>query len=114
MSQVSDSVRAFLEAHVPSIPHLELLLLLWRERRAFAAEEIARRIYVSPARARLLVEHFLEAGMLVGDGAEAGFRMRLADAELLPLLEQLDRTYARHVRAVAEIVHGGAQVRSSL
>ena len=114
MSPVSDDVRIFLLDNIPTIPHLELLLILWRERRAFAAEEIANRLYVSPAVADALAQHLCANNLVVRDEAGNGFRLRHGDPELRHMLDRLDRIYARHVRAIAEVVHGTGQVKSSL
>ena len=110
MSQVSEAVRRFLLSHVPSIPHLELLLLLWRERREFGVEEISRRLYVAPAVALSLALDLRESELL--SDADSGFRVRGEDGSLRLLLEDLDVTYARQVRAVAEIVHGSKHSRT--
>ena len=114
MSPVSDDVRRFLLANVSSIPHLELLLLLWRERRSFGTEEIARRLYVPPAMATELAESLCANGQILRDEAGDGFHLREGDPELRHMLDRIDRLYARHVRAVAEVVHGTDQVKSSL
>ena len=106
---VPDGVRRFLLASIPSIPHLELLLLLWRERRDMTVQEIARRLYVEPPFAMSLVEELRDADLVVDGAADASFCLWDGDEDLLQLFSQLDRTYSRHVRAVADIVHGKAQ-----
>ena len=109
MSNVPEPVRRFLLTSIPSIPHLELLLLLWRERREVAVQELARRLYVEPLFAVSLVQDLLDADLVVPGAAENSWRLWDGDEALLDLFSQLDRTYSRHVRDVAGIVHGKAE-----
>jgi hypothetical protein len=106
MDPIPDAVRRFVLTSLPSVPHLETLLLLWREQdRAFAVEEIAGRLYVSTSVARTLANELTQAELLSAVDGGARFRARTEPAELRTLLDELDRTYARHVRAVAELIH---------
>lgn len=106
MDLIPDSVRRFVLTSIPSVPHLETLMLLWREQeRAFPVEEIAGRLYVSVGVAKGLAEDLVQAELLASAGGGTRFRARIEPAELRTLLDELDRTYARHVRAVAELIH---------
>ena len=106
MDLISDSVRRFLLTNIPSVPHLETLMLLWREQeRAFLVDEIASRLYVSVDVAKALVEDLSKADLLGGDEDESRYRVRTEPPELRALLHELDRTYSRQVRAVAELIH---------
>jgi hypothetical protein len=106
MDPIPDSVRRFVLTSIPSVPHLETLLLLWREQeRAFAVEEIASRLYVNTSVARSLADELTQAELLASEEGGARYRARTEPAELRMLLEELDRTYARQVRAVAELIH---------
>jgi hypothetical protein len=106
MERIPDSVRRFLLTSIPSVPHLETLMLLWREQgRAFPIHEIAGRLYVSPEVAKALAEQLTQAELLDSEDSGARYRVRTGPAELLLLLDEVDRTYARHVRAVAELIH---------
>jgi hypothetical protein len=106
MSNVPEPVRRFLLTSIPSIPHLELLLLLWRERREVDVNELARRLYVEPLFAMSLVQDLRDADLVVPGTAEQSWRLWDGDEALVQLVSQLDRTYSRYVRAVADIVHG--------
>ena len=106
MDVIPDSVRRFLFSNIPSVPHLETLMLLWREQeRAFLVDEIASRLYVSVDVAKALVEDLSKAELLGEDGDESRYRVRTEPPELRALLQELDRTYSRQVRAVAELIH---------
>ncbi len=107
MDPIPDSVRRFVLTSIPSVPHLETLMLLWREQgRAFSVDEIAGRLYLSAGAAKALADELVQAELLESDDGGARFRARTEPAELRGLLEELDRTYARQVRAVAELIHG--------
>jgi predicted transcriptional regulator len=105
MDRIPDSVRRFLLTSIPSVPHLEALMLLWREHRAFPVDEIASRLYVSIAVAEALVEELTQAELLSSEDDGAHYRVRTDPPELQALLSDLDQTYARQVRAVAELIH---------
>jgi DNA-binding MarR family transcriptional regulator len=106
MDPIPDAVRRFVLTSIPSVPHLETLMLLWREQeRAFPVEEIASRLYVSAGVAKGLADELVQAELLASEEAGARYRARTEPAELKVLLEELDRTYARQVRAVAELIH---------
>ena len=106
MDPIPDSVRRFVLTSIPSVPHLETLMLLWREQeRAFPVEEIASRLYVGVGVAKGLVDELLQAELIASGDGGTRFRARTDPAELRVLLDELDRTYARQVRAVAELIH---------
>ena len=107
MDPIPDSVRRFVLTSIPSVPHLETLMLLWREQeRAFPVEEIASRLYVNIGVAKALTDELVRAELLASEDAGARYRARTEPAELKTLLDELDRTYARQVRAVAELING--------
>jgi hypothetical protein len=69
---------------------------------------------VNASVARGLAEELAKAELLQTDPAGAGYRVRTDPAQLVTLLDELDRTYARQVRAVAELIHSnvGRKARS--
>lgn len=81
-------------------------MLLWREpERAFPVDEIASRLYVSVSVAKGLADELIQAELIASDDGGPRFCARTEPAELRALLDELDRTYARQVRAVAELIH---------
>ena len=114
MDPIPDRVRRFVLTSIPSVPHLETLMLLWREQeRAFPVEEIASRLYVSVNVARALTEELTQAELLASEPDGVHYRVRTEPAQLRELLDELDRTYARHVRAVAELIHSNLGRKAS-
>ncbi len=104
MELIPDAVQRFLFTSIPSVPHLETLMLLWREQeRTFTVDDIASRLYVSVDAARALADDLTRADLLCSE--ESGYRLNTDPPELRALLQELDRTYSRQVRAVAELIH---------
>lgn len=103
-SHIPDDVRRFLLGAIASVPHLETLLLLrsdsalpWR------ADRLARRLYIDEAGAARLLEDLSLAGLL--QPSDQGYAFRPRDPSLVPLVARVDEVYARHVVAVAELIH---------
>ena len=106
MDAIPDPVRRFLLTSIPSVPHLETLMLLWREpERAFKADDIASRLYVSASVAAALADDLSHAELLAVEEDGASYRARQHPVELRELLDQVDRTYARQVKAVSQLLH---------
>jgi hypothetical protein len=110
---IPEAVSRFLLAYVPSVPHLEALLLIRRSvDRAWSADRIAASLYIDADAATHCLDDLVRHGLLVADDAPRRYRVRNTSPELSSLLEELDRGYARRVRDVAELIHSaGAQNR---
>jgi len=107
VSHIPDGVRRFLLAAIPSVPHLEALLLLHAapdERWDTAA--LARRLYVDPTTAARLVEDLAARDLVVSDAE--GCRFSPASPLLTEVVDQLASVYARHVVEVAELIHSSS------
>lgn len=109
---ISDDVRRFVLASVPSVPYLEALLLL----RAGAHSDwnpgdIARRLYVTPASGEELLALLAESGLAVR--AEGGRSWRWnAAADMAPIVDELARIYAENVVGVTELIHSRQERRA--
>jgi DNA-binding MarR family transcriptional regulator len=103
---IPEGVRRFVLTSVPSVPHLETLLLLWRSPGVvWTVEQIAARLYVQPANARAIAEDLARADLIEPGGDDAGFRSRHADAALASLLAEVEVAYSRQLRAITELIH---------
>jgi hypothetical protein len=104
-----DEVHQFLLECVPTVPHLETLLLLWRDpRRAWRTEVIAARLYVTPDTARLLLDELRDAGLLEEDDGPGLYRLRL-ESSRIRVLSLLEDAHARRLREVTTIIHANAR-----
>lgn len=106
---ISDAVRRFVLTSLPTVPHLETLLLLWREPGAgWSAEQIAARLYVTPGVAEALADELCAAELLQCSGEPRRYRSRAEQPELTGLIEEVELTYRTHLRAVTALIHSRA------
>jgi len=103
-SNLSEEVRRFLLGAIPSVPHLEALLLLHADPgRAWDAAGIAGRLYLDAGRAGQLLADLADAGLACANADT--FRFAPADASLAEVVDAVARTYGRHLVEVAELIH---------
>jgi hypothetical protein len=106
-SHIPDDVRRFLLGAIPSVPHLEALLLVRAEAaEPWTAARLARRLYIDEAGAGRLLHDLGEAGLL--RKAVHGYRFDPADPQLATVVAELDAIYARRVVEVAELIHSSS------
>ena len=106
----SDAVRRFVLTSIPSVPHIETLLLLWRDSdREWTTEEIARRLFVPPERAQSVIDDLCQADLLDCAAAPRRYRCRREPPSLVSLLSELDAAYTRHLREVTALIHSNVE-----
>lgn len=111
---IPEGVRRFLLTSIPTVPHLETLLLLWREPgTGWLTEDVARRLYVPAATAQAILDELCQADLLVGEGDPKRFGCRREPPALQALFADLDRTYARQLRAVTALIHSHVDRKAS-
>jgi DNA-binding IclR family transcriptional regulator len=92
-SGLDADVTAFLDAHIDSIPQLEILLLLHEGRpAAWSVEQIAARVYVEPSHVQPLLRGLQSRGLV----------------EHHPAVERLVRLYRTDLIGVTRYVHAKA------
>ena len=100
----------FLVDEIDSIPQLEALLLLWRERpRTCSRDEIAKSLYISPELARDVVRHLLHHRLIVETepGAER-YSILSESPDRERLIMDLAEIYRRELVRVTNLIHGKA------
>jgi len=102
--EIPDNVRRFVLTSIPSVPHLEALLLLRSgSGKAWTAPELARRLYVPEARATGILRDFEQAGLVATEG-NAGVRYApTSDAEAV--IGDLAEAYSKHLVAITDLIH---------
>lgn len=100
-------VRRFLQTTAVTIPHIEMMLLLRREpAMAWAARDVARRIYLQESKAEELLAQIAAIGIVERSGAEVvSYYYRPSSPELAALMEMLESVYSKHLLAVTKLVH---------
>jgi hypothetical protein len=110
---ISERVRRFVLTSFPTVPHLETLLLLWRDPPSvWTADQIASRLYIAPGKARQVADDLLHAELVVLDDA-GRYRSRREPPGLVELIDELDHAYVRHLRAVTDLIHSNTQRKAA-
>lgn len=101
----SDVIR-FVLTSIPSVPHLEALLLL-RQNPAtgWHAKEVGSRLYISEKKVEPLLRDLAEAGMLACDSDPDTYRFAPASDELRELIDKLAASYAKKLVPVTNLIH---------
>jgi hypothetical protein len=112
---IPDDVRRFIVTSVPSIPHLEALLLL-RDTSvaAWSAEILARRLYIGTRPAEDLVNALHHGGFLVPiEGSPGEYRYQPSHPSLREIVERLAQAYSEDLIGITNLVHsvGGKKVQ---
>jgi DNA-binding MarR family transcriptional regulator len=105
-----EQIDRFLIDEIDSIPQLEALLLLWRDRsRDWSREEIAKSLYISPEDARAVLRH-LEQHNLVREVEfdTARYALVLESQERRDMLADMAEVYRYELVRVTNLIHGKA------
>lgn len=97
-------VRQFVLSRIPSVPHLEALMLLRSTApKRWTAGSLAKRLYVQREIASAVLGDLARAGVL---GSEDGaFYYGAASAELAGMIDQLERFYATRLVQMTLLIH---------
>jgi hypothetical protein len=109
-----DDVRRFILTSVPSVPHLEAILLLRGEPGVpWSAAAVARRLYLGEANAAGLLRDLAGAG-IAGAASEAphAFHYRPATPELGTMLDAVARAYSTNLVGVTDLIHSRVDKRA--
>jgi predicted transcriptional regulator len=111
---IPDDVKRFILTSIPSIPHLEALLLLRNnENLLWSSSDVARRIYISEKAAQTLLQELLAAGF-VSDKSTDGQQYRYAPVndELREMIGRLAQSYSKNLVDVTELIHSKINKRA--
>jgi hypothetical protein len=105
-TEIPLEVQRFVSTSIPSIPHLEALMLL----RATApsrwnADSLARRLYIKPPAAAKVLADLSRAGLLGFAGAGSAFFYCPREHELRALVDDLAALYAARLVEITLLVH---------
>jgi hypothetical protein len=111
VSNIPDGVRRFLLGAIPSVPHLEALLLLrGAPNQSWSADALAARLYVDAAAAATLLADLSQRGLAAP--SDAGMQYGPRDATLAAVVDALAGVYARHVVEVTELIHSSSDQKA--
>jgi hypothetical protein len=107
-NQERTEVDRFIAERIYSVPHLEALLLLWRESsRAWTPETLAKRLWVTPAVSRNILNDLVRDQLLSAnpDGDEYRYQ---PDPEKDCLLRSVDNIYRKEMIRISTLIHSNA------
>lgn len=113
---IPDDVRRFILTSIPSVPHLEALLLLRNEpSTSWEAKDVARRLYLSDKAADSLLSELHDAGLLHCEGSDTVRYRYGPDVEALcEIIDRLVNIYARHLVEVTNLIHSATSKKAQL
>jgi hypothetical protein len=109
-TSIPDDVRRFIVTSVPSIPHLEGLLLL-RDGTvpAWNADILARRLYIGTRQAADLIEALHHGGFLVPiEDASGNYRYEPSHPSLREIVDKLAQAYQADLIGITNLVHSAS------
>ncbi|MBX3619158.1 MAG: hypothetical protein KF891_04090 [Rhizobacter sp.] len=104
---ISEDVRRFVLASIPSVPYLEAALLFHGAPAArYSSADVARSLYLPESRVRELLESMCQAGVIAacpdGDGL---YRFAPIDETLADAIRKLAQAYAADMIGITHLIH---------
>lgn len=106
---IPEEIRRFVLTSIPSVPHLEALLLLRADAQlAWRTDKVAERLYIGDKVAAGLLDELTQAGMLehilAADGSQC-YRYQPATDTLRSTIDSLADLYAKRLVDVTHLIH---------
>ncbi|MBZ2209692.1 hypothetical protein [Massilia soli] len=105
---IPEDIRRFVLTSIPSVPHLEALLLLRAAPGPWSTAEVAERLYLGEKPATGLLDDLCQSGMAVAattEGAQARYHYQPVSEFLRETIDSLADFYARHLVDVTHLIH---------
>lgn len=103
--QAARDVDDFILANIESVPHLEMLMLLWKCRpTACTCEDLAARLYISLDRVLVLLRDLARL-QLVAELDPAGYRYVSNSAIQDELMGRVDDAYRHELVRISTMIH---------
>ncbi|MEO8657363.1 MAG: hypothetical protein ABI693_02790 [Bryobacteraceae bacterium] len=95
----------FIQDRVESVPHLEALLLLWRERpKNWSADTLTERLWVGPEAARAILRDLARENLIIAVADLEEYRYE-SDPEKDRLLSALSEFYRQDLVGISTMIH---------
>lgn len=112
--QLPEDLRRLIFA-IPSIPHLEALLLMRREPGDWDAVRLGQRLYLPAERAATILTDLAAAQLCsAADEAQTICRYAPKQPELDALIGSLEHYYSRHLIEVTNMIHANSRRHSRI
>jgi hypothetical protein len=103
---IPDDVRRFILTSIPSVPHIEALLLMRREpQEAWSKQRIAPRLYISEEKASELLTDLAGAGFISAEAENASIYHYAPSAAQSEMVDQVADVYAGSLVEVTNMIH---------
>jgi predicted ArsR family transcriptional regulator len=101
---IPPDVCTFILAHIDSIGAIEALLLLRRNQdQSWTSDNVGKRLYISEAEAREVLNQLHEDGLIQNDGN--AFRYQMLESGREDLMQRLTDIYQTQLVAVTKVIH---------
>lgn len=107
METIPPDVRSFIQSSIPTVGHMEALLLaLEAPGTSWSIPELAKRLYVTEVQAEGFLRDLTGSGLLHADSASPErWRYAPATPELDDVATRAGRTYRQRLVAVTNLIH---------
>jgi hypothetical protein len=102
---IPEDIRRFVLTSIPSVPHLEALLLLRGTPGPWTTAAVAERLYLGEKPASGLLEDLCQSGMASCSNQPPLYRYQPASEFLRETIDSLADFYARHLVEVTHLIH---------
>ena len=104
---IPEDIRRFVLTSIPSVPHLEALLLLRGTPAPWSSAAVAERLYLGEKLATGLLDDLCSSGMARCEGADASgsYWYQPASDLLAGTIDSLADFYARHLVEITHLIH---------
>lgn len=105
-NEIPDEVRRFVLTSIPSVPHIEALMLVRATTPArWTPADLAQRLYVAPAVARGVLEDLCRAGMIQDEEATSAYYFDERSNELGDVIGKLAILYSSNLVEITMLIH---------
>ena len=108
---IPEDVRRLVLTSIPSVPHLEAVMLLQRTPNVERSVDfIARALYLPATKVRTVLEELRDSGIFASrvEGEQQHFRYAPRTDELASVVDRLAAAYAADVVGVTNLIHDAA------
>lgn len=103
---IPEDIRRFVLTSIPTVPHLEALLLLRGTPGPWTTARVAERLYLGEKAASALLDDLCQSGMAgVSDQEPLRYQYQPVNELLRTTIDSLADFYARHLVAVTHLIH---------
>ena len=101
----SEAVRFILD-HIDSVPHLEAVLLLWRQpSEHWTVEGVAKRLWIEGKDARSILQDLVHENLITAFAGEQGQELYEADRRNNRILQAVADAYREEMVRISRMIH---------